>query len=94
MINNTEVDAAVAAATRTLAEDPDLAWIKKSCLLNRAYLSGLYAGLLGIAKDEEHLGRILLRSIAGTIVATSPPTWRTSPGTSHFSKQITEDGRP
>ena len=52
MIKKSEVDAALAAATRILAEESSFAWIKRTTLQVRAYFVGLYAGLSGIARQE------------------------------------------
>ena len=70
MIDKSEVDAAVAAATRSLAEEPGFAWIKKSGLLERAYFAGLLNGLQGIASEND-VGHILVRAIAETMFQRS-----------------------
>ncbi|MGQ0658776.1 MAG: hypothetical protein ACT4NU_11905 [Chromatiales bacterium] len=70
MVGKSEVDAAVAAATRSLAEEPGFAWIKKSGLLERAYFLGLFGGLRGIASEED-IGRILVCAIAKTMFPRS-----------------------
>lgn len=70
MIDKSEVNAAVAAATRTLAEETGFAWIKKSGLLERAYFAGLFGGLRGIASEED-VGHILVRAIAETMFPRS-----------------------
>ncbi len=70
MIDKSEVDAAVAAATQFLAEEPGFAWIKKSGLLERAYFAGLFGGLRGVASEDD-VGHILVRAIAETIFPRS-----------------------
>ena len=41
-IGKTAAEAAVAAAQKALNDEPELSWVKKSSLFERAYLCGLY----------------------------------------------------
>lgn len=66
MIKKSEVDAALAAATRILAEESSFAWIKRTTLQVRAYFVGLYAGLSGIAREED-VRHILIDVLQKTI---------------------------
>ena len=51
-IESTAVELAINAACDALANDTDLAWIRKSCLIERAYFLGLFKGLDAIAEED------------------------------------------
>jgi len=57
-IDSAAIELATNAACDALASDPDLAWIRKSCLIERAYFLGLFKGLNAIA-EEDALGNRL-----------------------------------
>ena len=53
MISSEDANAAINAAHKALAEDPELAWIRKSVLIERAYYQGLSQGLMAIAAEDD-----------------------------------------
>lgn len=66
-LDSAAVDIAINAAHDALANDPDLAWIMKSALIERVYFLGLINGLTAIAEedaiDKHHLFRILASTL-------------------------------
>lgn len=62
-IDSAAAELAINAAQEALANDTNLAWIRKSCLIERAYFLGLFNGLDAIAEENaigKHLGRIFM----------------------------------
>ena len=51
-IQSASVDRALNAAIDALSRDPELAWIGKSCMIERSYFLGLIKGLNAIAEDD------------------------------------------
>jgi hypothetical protein len=67
-IEKATVDMGIAAARDALANEPGLAWVTRSSLLERAYFSGLYVGLSAIAEDSEKvLSRLLIDTLYNTL---------------------------
>ena len=66
-LDSAAVDIAISAAHDALANDPELGWIGKSCLIERVYFLGLYKGLIAIAEEDaigkSHLSRSLMSTI-------------------------------
>jgi hypothetical protein len=66
-LDSAAVDIAISAAHDALANDPDIAWIMKSALIERVYFLGLINGLTAIA-EEDAIGKYhLLRILASTL---------------------------
>ncbi len=63
-ITKAQVEAAVTAAMDELEQTQ--VWIKKSALIERAYLMGLYYGLNAIA-DEDDLGDLVRNTVMRTM---------------------------
>jgi hypothetical protein len=51
-IQSASVDLALNAAIDALSSDPELAWIGKSCIIERSYFLGLIKGLDAIAEGD------------------------------------------
>jgi hypothetical protein len=84
-LDSAAVDIAISAAQDALANDPDLAWIMKSALIERVYFLGLIKGLTAIA-EEDAIGKYhLLRILASTL--WSHPADDTFPST-HFGRDF------
>ncbi len=69
-IESTAVECAINAASDALANDTDLAWIRKSCLIERAYFLGLFKGLTAIA-EEDAIGNHPVRFFTQTLWSRS-----------------------
>lgn len=69
-IDKAAVETAVSAAADSLANNPNLAWIRKSSLVQRAYFLGLFEGLTAIA-EEDSTGNKLAESLIGSIWSRS-----------------------
>ena len=69
-IDEAAVETAVSAASDSLANNPNLAWIRKSALFERAYFLGLSEGLTAIA-EEDAIGNRLLLALIGCIWSKS-----------------------
>jgi hypothetical protein len=65
-IQQAAVDAAVASADDALANKRGMAWMRKSCLVERAYFWGLYFGLKAIANKDDLQG-LLNRAALGAL---------------------------
>jgi len=66
MISEDAVGKAVDSAEHELAKNPDMSWITKSALTERAYYVGLFNGLSGIA-DEELINGHIVKLVMGTM---------------------------
>lgn len=69
-IESTAVELAINAASDALVNDTSLAWIRKSCLIERAYFLGLVKGLIAIA-EEDAIGNHPIRLLMQTYWARS-----------------------
>ncbi|MEI6320069.1 MAG: hypothetical protein WCS09_16240 [Pseudomonadota bacterium] len=65
-LDSEAVELAISAAHDALANDTDLAWIMKSCLIERAYFLGLCKGLAAIAEEDAIGKHHLLRTLVST----------------------------
>ena len=53
MISSEEAETAITAWQFALQENPELSWIRKSVLIERAYFHGLHIGLSAIAAEDD-----------------------------------------
>lgn len=65
-ISDEDVKTAINAARDALMKNSDLAWVRKSSLVERAYFMGLLNGLSAIANDDV-TGKLMVQILAGTI---------------------------
>jgi hypothetical protein len=79
-IDPNAVKAAIEAAKNSLKNDSDIAWIRNSAFLERAYYLGLYKGLSSIS-DDQSLDVLLLHCLMNTI-------WERDVDNSFISTQI------
>ncbi len=66
MIPIDEARAAITAAREALSQNSEFSWIQKSCLVERAYFLGLFAGLRAIAAEDD-LNQLCLTPIINTL---------------------------
>jgi hypothetical protein len=69
-IGDAAVETAISAAADSLANNPNIAWIRESALVQRAYFLGLFEGLAAIA-EEDAIGNRLVPLLAGTFWSKS-----------------------
>jgi hypothetical protein len=83
-IENAFVETAISAAADSLANDPDIAWVRKSSLVQRAYFLGLIKGLDAIAEDDAIGKKWPVEIFMSTL-------WRTSADDTFPSTQLGQD---
>jgi hypothetical protein len=98
-LDSAAVDIAISAAHDALANDPELDWIGKSCLIERAYLLGLYKGLTAIAEEDaigkSHLSRSLMSTLWSRSADDTFPSTRLGRDFEALQKEVygLEDGK-
>lgn len=65
-ISDEDVQSTINAARDALMNNPDVAWVSKSSLVERAYFMGLLNGLSAIANDDV-TGRLMVPILSGTL---------------------------
>ncbi len=69
-IDSAAVETAIRAAADSLANDPDISWVRKSSIFQRAYFLGLLEGLASIA-EEDAIGKRFVPLLIGTLRSKS-----------------------